>query len=412
MAQDYPDGFRRNLPGHTVDLESGFSLPWCESGELTIAAAGNSSFTLSFNDPDFIYFVDMINVSPQAYTEFFIFVYVNDVVYMAGANMGFLIMPLRTNPSINFISGDSIKIQVYNKDASQRTFKVYINGSKIARPDSYGHVPFPSFTPSAYSAAPGTNITFTDASTNTPTAWEWDFDDGSALGTEQNPVHAYSAIGSYYPRLKVSNQYGYDVYALSTPIIISTWVDVSGFTEVDAGSYISLSTYRVTTTSMPTNSNSYVYKDYTAGYFSAVSHKFSFKITSMSMSNTLLFIYGLSNSVGNLYSGAGVKVVLYCTNISGAYRLYLRLYNSTSIYTEDYMSISLNTTYYVQVLHTAGTTIFTVNVYSDSEYSSLIDTLTINSSYCNTSFRYLYIQSGVGAGVADVVSGYSENFLL
>ena len=106
MPTDYPDGFRRNLPGHTVDMEAGFSLPWCESTSLTIAAAGNSSFTVEFSDADWIYFVDMINVTPQAYTEFYITVAVNGVLYTAGANMGFIIIPLRTNPSINFIKGD------------------------------------------------------------------------------------------------------------------------------------------------------------------------------------------------------------------------------------------------------------------------------------------------------------------
>ena len=234
MVQDYPDGFRRNLPGHTVDLEAGFSLPWCENSELTIPAAGNSSFTLSFNDPDFIYFVDMINVSPQAYTEFFIFVYVNDVVYMAGANMGFLIMPLRTNPSINFISGDSIKIQVYNKDASQRTFKVYINGSKIVRPDSYGHPPGAHYSLSpSYGFVPF-DVVFTDESAFTPTSWEWSINGVDVDSVSQNFTITIVNSGYLSPCLKASNQYGYDTYSSYHSLCAIAPLSLSLFTEVES----------------------------------------------------------------------------------------------------------------------------------------------------------------------------------
>jgi len=100
MVQDYPDGFSRDVPGHTVELESGFSLPWLQSASLTIAAGGNSSFTVNFNDPNWIYYIDMINVTAQAYTEFYIFVEVNGVVYAAAADMGTVIINLRMNPSI------------------------------------------------------------------------------------------------------------------------------------------------------------------------------------------------------------------------------------------------------------------------------------------------------------------------
>lgn len=41
-------------------------------------------------------------------------------------------------------------------------------------------------------------VQFTDTSgTNTPTSWSWDFGDGSALNTTQNPSHVFTAAGSY-----------------------------------------------------------------------------------------------------------------------------------------------------------------------------------------------------------------------
>ena len=412
MAQDYPDGFRRNLAGHTVDLESGFSLPWAESTKLTIAAAGNSSFTINFSNPDWIYYVDMINVSPQAYTEFYIFVEVNGVTYTAGANMGFIILPLRTNPSINFIDGDSVKVTVYNKDASQRTFVVHINGSKIVRPSNFGHVPGAQFSFSPGSALPDEDITFTDESTGSPTSWEWDFDDGSEHSFEQNPVHAYSELGSYYPTLKATNEYGYDVYASSIPIIIFTYQLLSSYTEVDAGGYLTVGTYRVTATNIPTNAAAYLYKDFGAGYFNAISHRFSFKITGMSADNCTVFVYGLTNSVATLYSGAGWKTTLYVVRAGGLYYLYLRTYNGTSVITDDYMQISLNTQYYIDVSHLVDSSVFTVKVYSDSAYSNLLDTLVIDTNYNKTTWRYLHALGGAGAGVTNVCNGYTENYLV
>ena len=409
MPTDYPDGFRRNLPGHTVDMEAGFSLPWCESTSLTIAAAGNSSFTVEFSDADWIYFVDMINVTPQAYTEFYISVAVNGVLYTAGANMGFIIIPLRTNPSINFIDGDSVAVTVTNKDSSSRTFKVMINGSKILRPSTYGKPPGALFTCDTYAITPGGTVHFTDDSAYDPTSWEWDFDDGSVHSTEQNPSHVYDAEGSYNPSLKATNSYGYDTYVLATAIVVSNYTDLSTYTEVDPGSKITTTAAKCNAVALVCNVASYVYKDYGVDHFTNISHRFATRFVAVSSDDPVIYVYGLSNSVGPLYIGVGKKVVLCWARVGAAYNLYLRCYDGTSIITADSTTLALGVTYYIEVLHTAGTTVFTVKVYSDSAYSVLVDTLTINSSYTNTTWRYHYCMSSIGAISSDPISAYVEN---
>ena len=50
-------------------------------------------------------------------------------------------------------------------------------------------------------------VTFTDSSTNTPTAWSWTFGD-SNTSTVQNPSHTYSSAGSYTVALTATNAYG------------------------------------------------------------------------------------------------------------------------------------------------------------------------------------------------------------
>jgi PKD repeat protein len=64
----------------------------------------------------------------------------------------------------------------------------------------------------AFSASPlsGTSplsVAFTDASSGAITGWRWDFGD-SVTSTERNPVHVYTAAGSYAVRLTVTGSEG------------------------------------------------------------------------------------------------------------------------------------------------------------------------------------------------------------
>jgi len=64
----------------------------------------------------------------------------------------------------------------------------------------------------AFTALPTTGtaplaVTFTDASTNTPTSWAWDFGDGSTA-TTQNATHMYTTAGTFTVNLTVTNAAG------------------------------------------------------------------------------------------------------------------------------------------------------------------------------------------------------------
>lgn len=60
-------------------------------------------------------------------------------------------------------------------------------------------------------------VNFTDESLNSPTTWTWSFGDGSNSNL-QNPLHVYSATGSYSACLTVTNASGTDTYCENVQI--------------------------------------------------------------------------------------------------------------------------------------------------------------------------------------------------
>jgi len=67
--------------------------------------------------------------------------------------------------------------------------------------------PVSKFSASPTSGKGPLNVSFTDQSTGSPTAWKWTFGDGSN-STEKNPVHAYNESGLYSVKLTASNANG------------------------------------------------------------------------------------------------------------------------------------------------------------------------------------------------------------
>jgi PKD repeat protein len=58
--------------------------------------------------------------------------------------------------------------------------------------------------------------------TGDPTAWKWNFGDGTAISTAQNPTHTYSKTGSYTVVLTASNAAGSNSITKSNYITVAT----------------------------------------------------------------------------------------------------------------------------------------------------------------------------------------------
>ena len=81
------------------------------------------------------------------------------------------------------------------------------------------------------------SVQFTDLSTNTPTAWNWSFGDGS-YASNQNPSHSYATAGTYTVSLTATNAGGSN--SITKIGYITVIVPVSGTVTVnsDKGGYV------------------------------------------------------------------------------------------------------------------------------------------------------------------------------
>lgn len=89
--------------------------------------------------------------------------------------------------------------------------------------DCGGSAPNAMWVADAYGACVNQIITFTDASTNGPTSWNWSFGDGN-VSALQNPTHAYAWQGGFLVNLTACNMFGCDIYLDK----IKTWWCLGG----------------------------------------------------------------------------------------------------------------------------------------------------------------------------------------
>lgn len=81
------------------------------------------------------------------------------------------------------------------------------NGTVVVQAPTSAPVASFTYTPTEVLPAPAT-FQFTDTSTNFPTTWSWNFDDGTPVSTLQNPTHTFQHPGNYTVRLTATNSAG------------------------------------------------------------------------------------------------------------------------------------------------------------------------------------------------------------
>jgi PKD repeat protein len=114
--------------------------------------------------------------------------------------------------------------------------------------------PTTSFTSSVTSGTVPLAVQFTDTSTGAPTAWNWDFGDGSPTSTEQNPpLHTFATAGTYNVTLTASNAVGPGATASTTITAIAPVAPTTSFTSsVTSGTVPLAVQFTDTSTGAPT----------------------------------------------------------------------------------------------------------------------------------------------------------------
>jgi len=84
-------------------------------------------------------------------------------------------------------------------------------GITVVRLQSDTPPPVAMFTANQRQVDPGQSVEFTDASTGSPSSWQWTFEGGNpSVSTDQNPVVTYDDPGIYSVTLVATNSIGYD----------------------------------------------------------------------------------------------------------------------------------------------------------------------------------------------------------
>lgn len=168
-----------------------------------------------------------------------------------------------------------------------------------------------------------------------------------------------------------------------------SYEDFTTFTEVDiaanriekTANHIDHLAYR--------NETTYLYKDYGAAHFGDFEHKIKVKAISGN-SYPDVSVWALANDLGNIKALEDAGKTALSIQLSGSSPLYVKVYEvyNSTIYT-DYNAGSFSVGDWIYIKIVKSGTGLTAYLYSDSDYSVLVDTLVL-TLHADHSFKYLY----------------------
>ncbi len=167
--------------------------------------------------------------------------------------------------------------------------------------------------------------------------------------------------------------------------------DFTTYTEVDEGSDLTVAAAKITAVALLARSqNAYVYKDFTANYFDALSVYIEIQIASGSTDN--YEIAGgpcFANAVSTIAGFGTTDLSVFIRDEpTEHYQLFLCRGAFTAY--DNTADLSYATSYYLWVQRAAGNSTATCKMYSDASHTTLLDTLTVTGYGTTTKWRYCY----------------------
>lgn len=121
------------------------------------------------------------------------------------------------NPSVTYNTPGTYSVTLVATNASGSDTRIktaYITVNNCS--------PVAAFNSSSSTVCEGQSIAFFDASTNTPTSWNWTFPGGTpGTSASQNPVITYNTAGTYAVTLTVTNAYGNDTKTITGYVTVN-----------------------------------------------------------------------------------------------------------------------------------------------------------------------------------------------
>ena len=197
-------------------------------------------------------------------------------------------------------------------------------------------------------------------------------------------LYALPTATSYF--FHKPTQYGLYVNTASYVFDVGGTSNLLTFTEVDAASKLSVSTFTASATAVDRDEDVLLYKDFGPGHFNELNINFEIYQGSSSSDNSIGGM-ALSNTISSVSGFAATDFsVLFIQTAGPVNTIYLR--RGAGVADDTYVAAS-NTPYYVTLVRAINNDTVQLQIYTDSARTVLVDTLSV-AGFGTASWRYGY----------------------
>lgn len=198
-----------------------------------------------------------------------------------------------------------------------------------------------------------------------------------------------------------------------------TTEDFTTWTEVDAGGKITVdSATKVSWTLLDNYDTAYLYKDYGTDYFTSFTHDIDLRFSYIEDTAAPLRVHMGYSSTAGTYEGIRFVSPSFFITIreEGANDAKIVVIESdgvsSAVSTQGTYIMQHNTYYYLRIKKTSSN--ITCYIYSDSDRTTLLDTITHTLIYTNSNYSHMLVPTsqGASAGATGDSTGYLENLNL
>jgi hypothetical protein len=226
-----------------------------------------------------------------------------------------------------------------------------------------------------------------------------------ALWVTESSSSSSSSVSSSSSSSSESSSSSSSVSSSST----AGYENLTTFTEVDGGGDITIVPLTASFDTMERHEVSYVYKDYGVNYFTDTTViEFEFSISAADSSG-IIYVFGLSNTIGTrVWMDTFNDGIIVGFQRSATDSFYILEDLGPGVLDVFIDSGNLPPTGIVYCTFTRSGTTSTLDLYSDSGRTSLIDSLTVTGTSLSKRYLYAIISSQLSNGLE--ITGYSQKF--